>query len=66
MQRTRYFYHGEDDVFVPCHMSKEIRQANPTMVERHTFPGADHGMSYLSDPNRYEAIVTEFAARILA
>ena len=58
--------HGEDDNYVPCHMSKEIRQANPTMVERHTFPGADHGMSYLSDPDRYEAIVTEFAARILA
>lgn len=58
--------HGEDDNFVPSYMSEEIRNANPAMVQRHTFPGADHGMSYLTDPKRYEAIVTDFVSRILS
>lgn len=52
--------HGEADGFVPCEMSGEIWGANEAMIEKHTFPGADHGISYLSDPERYRDIVTEF------
>lgn len=52
--------HGEADGFVPCEMSGEIYCANPAMVEAHTFPGADHGISYLTDPARYRKIVTDF------
>lgn len=55
--------HGEDDEFVPAAMSEEIRAANPEMVERYTFPGAVHGVSYFSDPDRYVAIVRDFIKR---
>ncbi len=43
--------HGEDDRYVPCEMSN-IVSVNPSMVERHTFPGAAHGISYLTDTPR--------------
>ncbi|MBR0417304.1 MAG: alpha/beta hydrolase [Firmicutes bacterium] len=52
--------HGEADDFVPCEMSEEIRMANPEYVERHTFPGARHGVSYLTDRERYTKLVKDF------
>ena len=52
--------HGEADGFVPCEMSREIAAACASKVRLETFPGADHGVSYLSDPERYGRIVTEF------
>lgn len=55
--------HGADDTFVPAYMSKEVYDANPAMIERHTFPHAEHGVSYSSDPERYKRIVTEFLAK---
>ena len=57
--------HGESDSFVPCEMS-DIVSENPALVMRHTFPGADHGFSYLVDTPRYKEIVTEFAEKALA
>lgn len=57
--------HGEDDAFVPCAMSISAASANPQIAERHTFPGADHALSYLTDPERYSALVRDFAARVL-
>ena len=68
VKRTRVpvlLIHGEDDDFVPPEMSAEILSYNPTIMERHTFPGASHGISYVIDPGRYEELVTEFAARVL-
>lgn len=52
--------HGEADTFVPPHMSLKIAQANPEMVRRITFPGAEHGISYLVDTPRYEQAVRDF------
>ena len=57
--------HGESDSFVPCEMS-DIVAENPALVTRYTFPGADHGFSYLVDTPRYKKIVTEFAEKALA
>ena len=57
--------HGEEDRFVPVQMSREIAAAGPT-VELHTFPGAGHGLSYLIDQPRYDALVRDFIARCLA
>ena len=57
--------HGESDSFVPCEMS-DIAAENPALVTRYTFPGADHGFSYLVDTPRYKKIVTEFAEKALA
>lgn len=56
--------HGEDDRYVPCEMS-DLVSINPDMVERHTFPGAAHGISYLADTPRYQKIVKNFIARVL-
>ena len=47
-------------------MSKRIYEANPEMIEFHTFPGAGHGMSCVVDPERYENIVTAFTKKILS
>lgn len=57
--------HGEDDTFVPPEMSKAIQDANPEMVERHTFPGAYHALSYMVDTPRYEKIVKAFMKKVL-
>lgn len=58
--------HGEDDRYVPCYMSEAVAQANPNMVQRHTFPGAAHGISYLVDTPRYHKIVKNFVRQILS
>lgn len=57
--------HGEEDHFVPCEMSREIYTANPDRIELHLFPGAGHGLSFLVDPIRYEAVIRDFHRRIL-
>ena len=57
--------HGEADGFVPCFMSESAYQVNPELVTRHTFPNADHALSYLVDTKRYWQIVTEFMEKIL-
>lgn len=57
--------HGEADGFVPPEMSAAVQEANPAMVTRHTFPGAGHALSYLTDPQRYQRIVAAFISRVL-
>jgi dipeptidyl aminopeptidase/acylaminoacyl peptidase len=56
--------HGACDTRVPVSMSEEIACANP-LVERHVFPDAEHGMSYMSDEQRYLKTVNEFIERAL-
>ena len=58
--------HGEADDIVPCGMSRAIAEANPRMTERHTFPGAGHGLSYLADTERYTRLVTAFCDKIFS
>ena len=55
--------HGNEDRFVPCEMSRKIREANPEMVTIELFPGAGHGLSCMVDPERYETLVKEFIKR---
>ena len=56
--------HGACDTRVPVSMSEKIACANP-LVERHVFPDAEHGMSYMSDEQRYLKTVNEFVERAL-
>ena len=56
--------HGEDDSFVPIEMSEEIARANSN-VQFERFGGADHGLSYLVDTNRYKEIVDDFTTNIM-
>jgi len=57
--------HGEADGFVPAEMS-DLASCNPEYITRHTFPGADHGISYLVDPQRYKQIVRQFVEQALS
>lgn len=57
--------HGEADGFVPCDMSAEIQRANPKQIHRCTFPGADHGISFLTDTQRYRRLISEFVNHVL-
>ena len=52
--------HGEDDRYVPCEMSDEIRKANDKLVTRYTFPDAGHGISFFADKERYREITEAF------
>lgn len=52
--------HGEDDRFVPCDMSRALQATHATHTTLVTFPGAGHGLSYISDPARYEKACFDF------
>lgn len=54
------FIHGEEDLFVPCEMSRENYEACPGKKALLTVPGAGHGLSYVVDPDRYFAGVRTF------
>ena len=56
--------HGEEDLFVPCAMSRELHAACKTPCTLETFPAAAHGISYLVDAPRYEAAVIRFCAEL--
>lgn len=56
--------HGEDDRLVPCSMSSEIAAWSASPVTVHTFPDAGHGLSYMTDPIRYEQVVYDFLQTI--
>ena len=57
--------HGEGDTFVPCEMSRRIAEAKAGELTLLTFPGADHGLSFTSDPERYRTAITDFIHRTL-
>ncbi|MGI6737545.1 MAG: alpha/beta hydrolase [Anaerovoracaceae bacterium] len=67
LQRSRLpvlIYHGTGDAFVPCEMSVRIRDRYPDRVQLEIFPGAAHGISYLSDSDRYVAVMRAFMRRV--
>ena len=57
--------HGLADNVVPYQMSEEIKNANPGMVERYTFEGAKHGLSFLVDTERYKKVCYEFVNKYI-
>ena len=54
------FFHGEADGFVPCEMSRKMYDACPTRKCLCIIPGADHGLSYPVDPERYLKVLGDF------
>ena len=52
--------HGDKDSIVPYIMSEELYKKHPDKVRYELFPGADHGMSYLIDKERYEKAIKDF------
>lgn len=58
--------HGDSDRFVPFEMSVTLSQENEGMIDFYDFQGAGHGLSCMTDPERYEKITTEYLKRILS
>ena len=54
------FFHGEDDDFVPCSMSKRCYDVCSTRKMLVTVPGAGHGLSYPVAPKRYLQALRDF------
>lgn len=54
------FFHGGDDDFVPCEMSRALCDACSSRSRLVIIPGAAHGLSYPVDPEGYLAALREF------
>ena len=54
------FLHGECDGYVPCAMSRENYEACAGPKQLVIIPGADHGLSYLVDPEGYLNALRDF------
>ena len=54
------FYHGEEDDYVPCNMSKTAYEACASRKKLVTIPGAGHGLSYPVAPEHYRSTLREF------
>ena len=57
------FIHGTGDTFVPCSMSQAGYDACASHREIHLIEGAEHGRSYLFDPERLTKALTDFFDR---
>lgn len=58
------FFHGEDDGFVPCYMSYENFAACKAKKMLITIPGADHGLSFPADEEKYLTALKEFESNL--
>ena len=54
------FFHGEDDNYVPCEMSRRNYEICPTDKRIVTIPGAGHGLSYPVNPELYLRELKDF------
>ena len=52
--------HGSADTVVPFYMSQKLYETYPNIIKYELFEGAEHGVSFLSDPNRYRQIVKNY------
>ena len=57
-------FHGEEDTFVPCEMSKRLWKEGKSHITLVTVPGAGHGLSYLVEPDLYEDSIKKFLREI--
>lgn len=55
------FFHGEDDDFVPCDMSRINYENCASIKKLCTIPGAGHGLCYPVDPDGYLNALREFS-----
>lgn len=52
--------HGEEDRFVPCQMTIQAYEACTSQKQLLIVPGAEHGLSFLTDGLHYTASVIDF------
>ena len=58
-------FHGLDDNLVPSFMSRKSYDACVSRKVLTEFPGAGHGTSWLSDSDRYKAVLEDFMEECL-
>ena len=56
--------HGKEDTFVPPYMSEKIYKNIASYKELHFFDNAEHGISYMVDPEKYAKIVCSFIDKV--
>ncbi len=54
------FFHGEADDFVPCEMSRKNYDACVSKKQIITVKGAGHGLSFLTEPDKYYDTLNNF------
>lgn len=59
-------FHGDDDRFVPCDMSRGLQKICPDKVSMEIVSGAGHGLCYLVGPKQYEEATSNFVNSILS
>ena len=57
--------HGKEDGFVPCEMSKQGYDSCSGPKQLLLVDGADHGVSYLVEPEKYKQLVAGFIKKYL-
>ena len=57
--------HGDDDSFVPLEMSQEIYENAKCYKKLAVFEKAEHGISYMVNPEKYATIVKEFTDKVI-
>ena len=57
------FFHGEEDHYVPCRMSRELYEACAGEKEILTVPEAGHGMSFFGNRKGYTDLTEAFMRR---
>lgn len=58
-------FHGKEDNTVPFSSAENIYASNPSMIELHSFPGADHAVSYYTDEDRYKQLAETFIQKCI-
>lgn len=59
-QKKVIFFHGQEDAFVPCQMSRDCYEACAAPKRLVSVPGAGHGLAYIVDPEAYLQALREF------
>ena len=59
-----FFVHGEMDSFVPCEMSKKCYESCTSEKKLVIIKGAEHGISYLQDPETYVNELNDFFKQV--
>ena len=52
--------HGDNDSVVNYKISQALYQRYPGKIQYELFPGAEHGVSYLQDSDRYRKVISDF------
>lgn len=63
VKQSRYpilFVHGKADSFVPCHMTERAYEACASEKRIEIVEDADHGMSYIKEPERIGKAIRDF------